>query len=144
MNMRVIVIAAAIGVAGVVFAVRRQSPARGGTQEAALPPLPKRVKVEVLNAGKTPGVARVATLVLRRAGLDVVNYSNAGPAGRNVTRNQVLVRHGDTTGTGRIVAALGDAEIVDMPDDSRLVDLSVILAPSYGMPRKADSNGVQH
>ena len=51
----------------------------------------KRISVEVLNGTKRPGVARAATRMLRRQGLDVV-FFGTGPA---VDSTQVVVRRGD-------------------------------------------------
>lgn len=94
-------------------------------------PLSKRVRVEVLNGGRTPGAARDATILLRHAGLDVVSYGDAGAAFAAPERAQVLVRRGDTTGAGRVREALGPVDIVDAPDPSRLVELTVILGRVY-------------
>jgi len=100
------------------------------------PPETRRVIVEVLNAGKQPGVARNATLRLRQQGLDVVYFGNLTDSilGKR-ERNLIYVRRGDTTGVGRVIAAIGDAEIVDRADATRLVDLSVIPGRSFRAPR---------
>ena len=98
-------------------------------------PLSQRVVVEVLNSGKVIGAGRAGMLLLRRAGLDVVYLANAdsGLAGR--VRNQVLVRRGDTAGVGRAVEALGDAEVIQRPDSTRLVDLTVLLGKRFRVPK---------
>lgn len=98
-------------------------------------PLSRRVVVEVLNSGKVVGAGRAGMLLLRRAGLDVVYLANAdsGLAGR--VRNQVLVRRGDTAGVGRAVEALGDAEVIQLSDSTRLVDLTVLLGKRFRVPK---------
>ena len=112
--------------------------AAGGARGTGLPQPPesRRVLVEVLNPGKHVGVARSATLRLRQQGLDVVYFGNLTDsvlARRD--RNLIYVRRGDTTGVGRVVAAIGDAEILDRADATRLVDLTVIPGRSFWAPR---------
>ncbi|HEX3928798.1 MAG TPA: LytR C-terminal domain-containing protein [Gemmatimonadales bacterium] len=132
----------AAGVAGGVLVVVagviawRFRPVR--TQHAGPPaivwsPLPRRVIIEVLNNGAMRGSTTIAVPLLRNAGLDVVNSGNAPPP-RDGDRNRVLVRRGDTTGAGRVIAVLGDVEIVDQPDTNRLVDLSVLLGSRFRAP----------
>jgi hypothetical protein len=101
--------------------------ARGAT---AWPPLPRRVTVQVRNAGGHDGGARAATLQLRAAGLDVVLFDDAPPAMRDPDRrtHRILVRGGDTLGVGRIIEVLGPAEVEELPDASALVDLTVLVA----------------
>jgi len=94
-------------------------------------PLSQRVVVEVLNSGKVPGAGRAGMLLLRRAGLDVVSLANADSALSGRLRNQVLIRRHDTTGVGRVVEALGDAEVIEAADSTRLVDLTVLLGKRF-------------
>jgi hypothetical protein len=100
-------------------------------EQAAAPDLPHRVTVEVLNSGGKVGAARVGMLLLRRARLDVVYFGNADSALAGRARNQVLVRRRDTTGVGRVIEALGDAEVIEVPDAARLVDLTVLLGREF-------------
>ena len=106
---------------------------RGAASGDQPPPadLPRKVTVEVLNAGGSIGAARVGTLLLRRARLDVVYFGNADSAQSGRVRNQVLIRRGDTTGVGRVIEALGTAEVVEAPDPARLVDLTVLLGKEF-------------
>jgi hypothetical protein len=94
----------------------------------------RRVIVEVINPGKRPGVARVVTLRLReQPQLDVVYFGNqADTALAKRDRNLIYVRRGDTTGVGLVIAAIGDADIVDRGDPTRFVDLSVIPGKNFG------------
>ena len=98
-------------------------------------PLSQRVVVEVINSGKVPGAGRAGMLLLRRAGLDVVSLSNADSALSGRLRNQILIRRRDTTGVGRIVEALGDAEVIEAADSTRLVDLTVLLGTRFLVPK---------
>jgi|CXWL01.1.fsa_nt_gi hypothetical protein len=92
-----------------------------------LPPLPRRVTVEVLNASGIDGFARVGMARLRRVGLDVVGTGNATAAQREAGVTVILIRRGDTTGAGRVLAAYPKAAIRDEPSNLPLVDLTVIL-----------------
>lgn len=93
-----------------------------------IPSYGHRVTVEVLNGTSRAGVARAATRMLRRQGLDVVFFGNAEEA---VDSTRVIVRRGDA-GRGREVRlALGAGRIVVQPDTLRRVDVSVILGPDF-------------
>jgi LytR cell envelope-related transcriptional attenuator len=84
--------------------------------------------VEVLNGTRRAGVARAATRMLRRRGLDVVFYGNAEAV---VESTRVIVRRGDS-GVGRDVRqAIGAGRVVMEPDTFRRVDVSVILGPDF-------------
>jgi hypothetical protein len=84
--------------------------------------------VEILNGTKRAGVARAATRMLRRKGLDVVFYGNADTAAEST---RVIVRRGDP-GVGREVRqAVGTGTVVAEPDTLRRVDVSVILGPDF-------------
>jgi hypothetical protein len=126
-------IAAIIVVGAIAVALwrRRATQHSDGSESVARSPLPRTVTVEVLNSGKVVGAARVGTLLLRHAGLDVVDYGDAGEALGGREHSQVLVRRGDTTGAGRVIEAIGSAEIIDSPDQSRLVDLTVLLGKDF-------------
>ena len=114
----------------------RQSAAAAKGTELAQPLDSRRVIVEVLNPGKQVGIARSVTLRLRQQGLDVVYFGNLTDSVlARRERNLIYVRRGDTTGVGRVIAAIGDAEIVDRADATRLVDLSVIPGRSFRAPR---------
>lgn len=88
-----------------------------------------RITVEVLNGTKRPGVARAATRMLRRRGLDVVFFGNADAA---VDSTQVVVRRGDSAAGREVRQAIGAGRLVVEPDTFRRVDVSVILGPDFG------------
>ena len=87
-----------------------------------------RVTVEVLNGTKRAGVARAATRMLRRRGLDVVFYGNAEAA---VDSTRVIVRRGDSANGRDVRQAIGVGQVVVEPDTLRRVDVSVILGPDF-------------
>jgi len=110
---------------------RRGGAGIGNGNSPVMSDLPRKVTVEVLNSGGNVGAARLGMLILRRARLDVVSFGNADSAQSGRLRNQVLVRRGDTTGVGRVIEALGAAEVIDAPDSTRLVDLTVLLGKEF-------------
>lgn len=90
-----------------------------------------RVVVEVLNASRRPGQARIATRVLRRSGIDVVAFGNAPTGSAELDSTRIIIRRGDT-GTGRRVrAALGVGAVVSDPDPELLVDVTVLLGADF-------------
>ena len=114
----------------------RRSTGTGSASDPAHPDESRRVVVEVLNPGTQVGAARAATLRLRQAGLDVVYFGNVtDTALARRDRNLIYVRRGDTAGVGRAIQALGDAEVVDRADATRLVDLTVVLGPESAVRR---------
>jgi hypothetical protein len=92
-------------------------------------PAPKgRIMVEVLNGTRRQGLARVATRILRRQGVDVVFFGNADSV---VTSTQVVVRRGESDRGRTVAAALGIGTVVDVSDTLRRVDVSVILGDDF-------------
>lgn len=88
-----------------------------------------RVRVEVLNAGGTDGVARDATAALRDMGLDVVYWGNAenfseGPS-------VVLDRMGRSEAARAVAGVLGISNIVVAPDSNLFVDVTVRLGSDW-------------
>ena len=120
-----------VAAAGVAAGVRLLVPPPPPAPRAHAYPIPspdRRVTVEVLNGTGRAGVARAATRMLRRRGLDVVFFGNAE---EKVDSTRVIVRRGDP-GRGRDVRlALGAGQIVVEPDTLRRVDVSVILGGDF-------------
>jgi hypothetical protein len=105
---------------------------RGGT---AARPIPgegvPRVTVEVLNAGARPGLARVATRMLREAGVDVVSFGNAPTEQGTLDSTRVVVRRGSPDVGRRVREALGVGRIAVQLDSTRLLDASVLLGADF-------------
>jgi hypothetical protein len=97
-----------------------------------IPGEPNRLTVEVLNGTGRAGLARTATRVLRRGGLDVVFFGTAEGGPSKVT--QLLVRRGDSTASRRAARLLGVGVTTWAPDSTRRVDLTVILGADYVPP----------
>ena len=90
-----------------------------------------RVRVEVLNATKTRGLARRATRHLRDRGFDVVAVGNA-PETRDSTT--VIDRTGHPDWAALIAEAMGGARIESVPDTSRYLDITVLVGASWRPP----------
>lgn len=90
-----------------------------------------RIKVEVVNATRTRGLARRATLFLRDAGFDVVRVTT-DTARRDTTL--VLDRSGHPDWASLVAKALGGAPVQSRPDSSRYLDVTVLLGTSWRPP----------
>src|SRR5947207_2088794 len=90
-----------------------------------------RVTVEVLNASGTPGLAKVGTRVLRRAGIDVLTYGNAPETVGTLDSTRIVVRRGTEEVGRRVRRALGLGRVVVQPDSARLLDASVLLGADF-------------
>ncbi len=118
----------AVGLAVVVRLLVPPPPPAPRARAYPIPSPDRRVTVEVLNGTRRTGVARAATRMLRRQGLDVVYFGNADEL---VDSTRVIVRRGDP-GRGRDVRlALGAGQILVRPDTLRRVDVSVILGSDF-------------
>lgn len=93
-----------------------------------------RVRVEVLNGGGRPDMARRATDHLRERGFDVVYYGNADTFDRDST--VVLDRVGRPGFASAVAGALGPVplSVRSEPDSGRFVDVTVVLGSSWNPP----------
>lgn len=94
-----------------------------------------RITVEVLNASGKPGLARIGTRVLRRAGIDVLTFGNAPEALERLDSTRIVVRRGGSNVGKRVRAALGVGRVVIQPDSARLLDASVLLGADFAPTR---------
>jgi hypothetical protein len=127
----------AVGVvllAGVAIA----SATLGGSSEHERVPAPdvsdstgQRVRVQVLNATTTRGLARRATMALRDRGFDVVE---TGTSATQLDSTLVLDRSGHPDWARRVSDALGGARIEARPDSSRYLDVTVLIGRSWRPP----------
>jgi len=115
-------------------AVRARPTPRLAVEHAyPIPSTEQRILVEVLNATARPSLARAATRVLRRQGLDVVFFGNAeGDARSDSTR--VIARRGDRSAAERVARALGQGVVGVRTDTLRRVDVTVVLGEDYHPP----------
>jgi hypothetical protein len=89
------------------------------------------ITVEVLNASGRPGGARIATRILRRAGIDVVFYGNAAEGGTALDSTRIIVRRGDAKVGERVRAVLGAGKVEVQLDSGKLLDVSVLLGADF-------------
>jgi hypothetical protein len=91
----------------------------------------KRVKVQVLNATSTRGLARRATQHLRDRGFDVLE---TGTTAELRDSTLVLDRSGHPEWARRVAEALGGARVESRPDSSRYLDVTVLLGRAWRAP----------
>lgn len=107
--------------------------ARLATRARRVVPESVRVKVEVLNATDTRGLARRAMFYLRDAGFDVVSFGNTEErADTSIVRD----RSGHAEWAALAVRALGVARVEQKPDSSHFLDLTILVGRSWAPPRE--------
>src|ERR1044071_3201082 len=92
--------------------VRAAALGRVATNEASVP-ANTRVRVEIINATKTRGLARRATRLLRDRGFDVVTFATSGTQQDSTV---VLDRTNHPDWAKRVGEALGGARVLARPD----------------------------
>ena len=90
-----------------------------------------RIRVQVLNATKTRGLARRATMLLRDRGFDVVE---TGTLSQTSDTTRVLDLSGHPDWANRIAQLFAPAAVVTRPDSSRYLDIAVVLGNSWRPP----------
>ena len=88
-----------------------------------------RVRVEVLNAGGTESMARLATDLLRDSGFDVVYFGNADRFGDDST--VVFDRTGDLEAARAVADVLGARSVRAEPDSNLYLDVTVMLGREW-------------
>ncbi len=109
----------------------RAQSARSGAADARAPE-GVRIKVEVMNATRTRGLARRATLYLRDRGFDVVG---SGTVSEQRDSTIVLDRSAHPEWAFLVGRAMG-AKVASEPDSSRYLDVTVILGADWRPPPK--------
>jgi LytR cell envelope-related transcriptional attenuator len=89
------------------------------------------VRVEVLNATDTKGLARAAMCILRDAGFDVVFFGNTA---ERVDTTQILDRSGHADWAQLAARAMLGGKVQEKPDSSRFLDLSVLVGRNWTPP----------
>ena len=90
-----------------------------------------RVTVEVLNASGRPGLARLGTRVLRRAGIDVVGFGTTATDTGPLDSTRIVVRRGTAEVGQRVRQALQVGRVAVQLDSTRLFDASVLLGRDF-------------
>jgi hypothetical protein len=135
---RWIVLALVVGGAA-VYGARRFEKARSSeitrrdeAQPERLAPPGVRIKVEVLNATATRGLARRATMFLRDRGFDVV----ASGTYREQRGETLVIDRSNHPEWARLVARAMSARIESHPDSSRYLDVTVLIGANWRPPGK--------
>ena len=90
-----------------------------------------RIRVQVLNATKTRGLARRATMLLRDRGFDVVENGTL-PQQRDTTL--VLDLSGHPEWANRIAQIFAPAKVTARADSSRYLDIAVVIGSTWRSP----------
>jgi len=116
-----------------VAATAAALPARRSIVRSAIHngPSNPRVRVQVLNATRTRGLARRAMLYLRDQGFDVVEVGTTS-AIRDTTL--VLDRSRHPEWARSVATSLGAARVETRPDTSRYLDVTVLVGSSWRPP----------
>lgn len=96
----------------------------------AIPSAEDGIQVEVLNGSGRSGLARQAARHLRRRGLDVVLFGNAG-SGPPADTTRVILRRGKRDRMEQVRGALGVGRMEVALDSLRRVDVTVILGRDF-------------
>jgi hypothetical protein len=123
-----------IGALLVAAATATALPARRGFARAesrSAGPSTPRVRVQVLNATRTRGLARRAMLYLRDQGFDVVEIGTT-----SATRDTTLVldRSHHPEYAQNVATSLGMARVETRPDSSRYLDVTVLIGSTWRPP----------
>lgn len=119
-------------ISAVVWFVARafSNPVEPSVPDDARAPEGVRIKVEVLNATKTRGLARKATVFLRDRGFDVVGSgTDAEPRAKTVVYDRSA--HPEWA---RLVGLAMNAPVVSRPDSSRYLDVTVLIGADWRPP----------
>ena len=131
----VVLLSVASGVAAVAWRrhpapVRSTALGRLVTNDVTAP-ANTRVRVEIINASRTRGLARRATRLLRDRGFDVVTFANS----QTTQDSTVVLDRTNHLEWARLVGkALGGARVEARPDTSRYVDVTVVLGGTWRPP----------
>jgi hypothetical protein len=106
---------------GTLFGFGAPDRAPGGT----------RVRVQVLNATASRGLAQRATDHLRDRGFDVVEIGNNRD---RMDSTLVLDRSNHPDWARRVAAAMGGAQMLSRPDSSRYLDVTVLIGATWRPP----------
>ena len=120
------------GLAWIAWQLLALRPSRNGNAapDDARAPQDVRIKVEVLNATQTKGLARRATFYLRDRGFDVVGSGNVVEQ-RASTIVYDRSAHPDWAG---LVGRAMNAPVVEQTDSSRFLDVTVLLGRNWRPP----------
>ena len=121
-----------VAAAAFLLARRDATPGTGGILNRPVrAPDDTRIRVEVMNATKTRGLARRATAYLRDRGFDVVA---TGTSTESLDSTVVIDRSNHPEWAELVARSLGNARVESKPDSSRYLDVTVLLGKSWRPP----------
>ncbi|HEU4561633.1 MAG TPA: LytR C-terminal domain-containing protein [Longimicrobium sp.] len=97
----------------------------------------ERIRVEVLNATRTPGLARTGRDLLRDRGYDVVSTGNA--QGFSADSSLVLDRVGNLEQARGVAGALGIGRVESRRDPNLVLEVTVVLGSDWRAPPEGAS-----
>ena len=120
------------GIGWIAWQLLSLRPSRSGSYapDDARAPEGVRIKVEVLNATQTKGLARKATVYLRDRGFDVVGSGNV----TDQRTNTVVYDRSAHPEWARLVGRAMNAPVIERPDTSRYLDVTVLLGADWRPP----------
>ena len=120
------------GIGWIAWQLLALRPSRGESRapDNARAPEGVRIKVEVLNATQTKGLARKATVYLRDRGFDVVGSGNVSEQ----RANTVVYDRSSHPDWARLVGRAMNAPVLERPDTSRYLDVTVLLGGDWRPP----------
>jgi LytR cell envelope-related transcriptional attenuator len=95
-------------------------------------PVGVRIRIEVLNATDTRGLARQAMFYLRDAGFDVVYFGNTSERSES---SIIRDRSAHAGWAALAVQAMSPARTEQKPDSSHFLDLTVLVGRNWTQPR---------
>jgi hypothetical protein len=125
------VVLAIVAIVAGAAAVRSRGGVRAAVAGFDRAPDSVRVRVQVLNATSTRGLARRATMLLRDHGFDVVETGTVSDS-RDTTL--VLDLSGHPEWASRVARLIGPARIEARRDSSRYLDIAVALGATWRPP----------
>ena len=127
----VALIAVALLGAGAVMGTRRHRVNVSLVPTDVRAPAGVRIRVQVLNATKTRGLARRATMLLRDRGFDVVEV---GTSNERYDSTVVLDLSGHPEWASRAARLFTPAVVATRIDTSRYLDIAVLLGSTWRPP----------
>jgi hypothetical protein len=120
-----------VALVAAVGGVALARPRLGAAPPSVQAPPGVRIRVQVLNATGTRGLARRATGYLRDRGFDVVDMATA----RQSRDSTLVIDHRGNPEWAKLVAgAFGGAPVEPGPDSSRYLDITVIIGRDWAPP----------
>jgi LytR cell envelope-related transcriptional attenuator len=128
-----VVALSAIGLGATALRARQEPKTARSASPDVHAPADVRIRVRVLNATRTHGLARRATRYLRDRGFDVVESGTS----RETRDSTIVIDHSRHAEWAELVAKAMGARVVSRPDSSRYLDVTVLVGASWRPPAEA-------